>query len=543
MDVANIVNLLLFIGAFGASLATSGDSTSSSTEDEDSLYDADAYSRTDRLGDEDDRVSADADNLAWFMEDGDDSLTGSSAADYADLGAGNDQAEMGAGNDIVEAGTGADTVRGGNGNDLARGEEGDDNIFGDLGDDSLGGDAGNDSLAGGSGADILSGGLGDDLLSGFSPDGGATAGMGAPDGADQLFGGAGADTLILGRGDSASGGAGADRFEMDARWRDGSGAMLISDFRAGEDSLILHHAQTLDPNSSQPLPPTVTVQTTADGLSSQILLNGSIVAIVEGVPDLDPALITLEADSSVDPGYLAEGFDTTLPGTAGADQSPGSAGDDYGRFGTGADTVSGGAGDDSLLGEDGADRLSGDAGNDTLSGGQGEDALAGGAGDDRLRGEMGDDLLTGDDGADRLFGGAGDDTLSGHQADGAGGTATSIDGIDRLEGGDGDDTLILGKADLGIGGAGRDTFWLDATTNADVANFATVEDYQRGTDLIEVHYTPVVNSSGVEVPPTLTVIMGPNNAYAVIQLNGEPLAHVTGATTLTAADIRLVREA
>jgi hypothetical protein len=36
--------------------------------------------------------------------------------------------------------------------------------------------------------------------------------------------------------------------------------------------------------------------------------------------------------------------------------------------------------------------------------------------------------------------------------------------------------------------------------------------------------------------------MGPNNAYAIIRFNGDILAHVTGATTLTTADIRLVRE-
>lgn len=542
MDVATLVNLLLFVGAFGASLAA-GDDSGSADAEIDRLYDSDDYSRTDRLGSGDDTVTADADNLAWFMGGGDDELSGSSAADYAALGTGDDQARMGAGNDIVLAGDGNDSLDGDNGNDLLRGEAGEDNIFGDLGDDSLGGDAGNDSLAGGSGADILSGGLGDDLLSGFSLSGGAGAGMGAPDGADQLFGGAGDDRLILGRGDSATGGTGADRFEMDARWRDGTGVVVITDFRAAEDSLLLMHAQTLAPDTSLPVAPTLTVQTTADGLSSQILLNGSLVAVVEGVPDLDPALITLQADASVDPGYLADDFDTALPGTDQADSATGGAGDDYGRFGAGADSAAGGAGDDSLLGEDGADRLSGEAGNDTLSGGLGEDALSGGAGDDRLRGELGDDLLTGDDGADRLFGGAGDDTLSGHNADGAGGTATAIDGTDRLEGGAGDDLLILGKGDLGLGGAGTDTFRLDATTNADVANFATLEDYQRGTDRIEVQYTPVCNASGVEVPPVLTVIMGPNNAYAVIQLDGEPLAHVTGATALTAADIRLVRDA
>ena len=514
MDVATLVNLLLFVGAFGASLSSGDDSPSSSAAD-DRLYDEDNYSRTDRFGEGDDTVTADADNLAWFMGGGDDDLTGSSAADYADLGSGDDQAAMGAGNDIVLAGVGHDTLHGENGNDLLRGEEGDDNIFGDLGDDSLAGEAGNDQLAGGSGADILSGGLGDDLISGFSIQGGAAAGMGAPDGADQLFGGAGDDRLILGRGDSATGGAGADRFEMDARWREGDAAFVIADYRAGEDSLVLQHPITLDPNTSLPIAPTLTVQTTPDGLSSRILLNGEVVAIVEGVPDLDPASITLEADPTVDAGYRADGFDSTLPGTPSGDSTTGTAGDDYGHFGAGSDSVSAGTGNDSLLGEDGADSLLGEAGNDTLSGGQGDDALAGGAGDD---------------------------TLSGHGPDGAGGTASTIDGADRLFGGDGADTLILGKGDFANGGDGADLFWLDGSSNADATTFATIDDYLRGTDQIEVHYTPVLGTNGVEVPPTLSVIMGPNNAYAVILFNGAPLAHVTGATTLTTADIRLVRE-
>lgn len=541
MDVATLVNLLLFVGAFGASLSTDDDSPSSSAAN-DRLYDEDNYSRTDRLGAGDDTVSADADNLAWFMGGGDDDLTGSSAADYADLGTGDDQAAMGAGNDIVLAGAGHDTLHGENGNDLLRGEEGNDNIFGDLGDDSLAGEAGNDQLAGGSGADILSGGLGDDLISGFSIQGGAAAGMGAPDGADQLFGGAGDDRLILGRGDSATGGAGADRFETDARWREGDAAFVIADYRAGEDSLVLQHPITLDPNTSLPIAPTLTVQTTPDGLSSRILLNGEVVAIVEGVPDLDPAAITLQADPTVDAGYRADGFDSTLPGTPSGDSATGTAGDDYGRFGAGSDSVTAGAGNDSLLGEDGADSLLGEAGNDTLSGGQGDDALAGGAGDDLLRGELGQDALAGGDGADWLFGGAGDDTLSGHGPDGAGGTASTIDGVDRLFGGEGADTLILGKGDFGTGGSGADLFWLDGSSNADATTFATLGDYQRGTDRIEIHYTPVFGTNDVEVPPTLSVTMGPNNAYAIIRFNGDILAHVTGATTLTTADIRLVRE-
>lgn len=542
MDVATIANFLLFFGAFAASLSANDDDSALREDAADALYDRADYARTDRFGDEDDEVSADADNLAWFTEGGNDSLTGSSDDDYANLGSGDDDADMGAGNDIVEAGAGNDSLSGGNGNDLGLGGEGDDNFFGDLGNDSLGGDAGNDTLVGGSGSDILVGGLGNDVISGFANGAGATGSMTGADGADQLFGGTGDDHLILGRGDIATGGTGADQFEMDIRWRDGAGGFVISDYEAGEDSLVLHYAQTLDPETSLPIAPTVTVQASADGLSSLILVNGSVVATVEGVADLDPADIDLLADTETDTGYRPEDFDATLPGTAGDDTTAGTGGDDYGRFGEGADSADGGDGNDVLLGETGADSLSGAAGHDTLSGGDSADGLSGGAGNDLVIGDLGNDVMTGDDGTDRMFGGGGDDTLSGHGADGAGGTASTIDGADSLSGGDGNDLLILGKGDLGLGGDGEDDFWLDATSNIDATAFTTIQDYLRGTDSIEVHYSPVLDAGGVEVPPTVSVIMGPNDAYAVILFNGDPLAHVTGASTLTLADLTLVRE-
>lgn len=543
MDVATLANFLLFLGAFAVSYSADDDGSAAAQDDPNPLYDRADYARTDRLGDEDDAVTADADNLAWFMEGGNDRLTGSSGNDYANLGSGDDAADMGAGNDIVEAGVGNDTVSAGNGNDLALGDEGDDNIFGDLGNDSLGGDDGNDTLAGGSGADILAGGLGNDVISGFSMLGGATASMTGSDGADQLFGGTGDDQLILGRGDSATGGTGADRFQMDTRWRAGTGSFVISDYAAGEDSLVLHYAQTLDPDTSLPVTPTVTVQASADGLSSLILVNGTVVATVAGVADLDAADIELLADTETDTGYRPEDFDSTLPGTGDDDTATGTSGDDYGRFGDGADSAHGGDGNDVLLGETGADTLAGEAGNDSLSGGEGHDALAGGAGNDLVIGDLGDDVISGDDGTDRLFGGGGDDTLSSGSTDSAGGTANTIDGADSLSGGDGDDLLILGKGDLGVGGSGADTFWLDAASNLEATAFATIQDYVHTTDSLEVHYQPVFDAGGLEVPPTVSVIMGPSDAYAVIMFNGAPLVHVTGATTLTLADLTLVRAA
>lgn len=541
MDIASLANLLLFLGALGVSLATQDDDSSSDSSDSDSLYDEDDYQRTDRLGSGNDSVTADGDNLAWFMGDGDDSLSGSSGADFADLGAGDDSATMGAGNDIARAGTGNDTVGGGNGADLAYGGDGNDNLFGDLGDDSLGGDGGNDVLAGGSGSDVLSGGLGDDLISGFSSLGGATSAMGASDGVDQLLGGAGNDTLILGRGDVGTGGAGNDTFQMDTRWRDGSDAFRITDYTDGQDRLVVHYAQSYNADTSAPVTPTITVRLSADGQSSVILMNGTAIAIVEGVTDLTAADISLLADTETDTTYQPNNFDGTLPGTDSADTTTGTEGRDYGRFGDGADSASGGNGNDSLLGEDGADTLSGDAGNDTLIGGEGNDALSGGLGNDAMSGDTGNDVATGGAGADRILGGAGDDTLSGFDLDGAGGTNAAIDGVDTLSGGDGADTLILGRGDIGTGGAGADTFSLDAG-NPDATTFATITDYIRGTDSINLHYTRVLNPQGVEVPPVVTVTMGPNNAYAVITFNGDPIAHVTGATTLTLADITLVPE-
>lgn len=84
--------------------------------------------------------------------------------------------------------------------------------------------------------------------------------------------------------------------------------------------------------------------------------------------------------------------------------------------GAGNDTINGSATGVSLL-------LIGGAGNDTLTGGRGNDTLDGGEGDD---------VLTGGKGLDTLNGGAGNDTL--------------------------DDGVKDGKADVLIGGSGRDTF-------------------------------------------------------------------------------------
>jgi Ca2+-binding RTX toxin-like protein len=328
---------------------------------------------------------------------------------------------------------------------------------------------------------------------------------------------------------------------MDSRWRDGTGLFTINDYNAADDQLSLLYAPSIDPNTSLPIAPTVTVHLSADGESSVILLNGVAVAEVIGVTTLTAADVHLEADTETDTGYRPEAFDSELDGTAGNDDLTGTDGEDYGRLGGGDDDASLGDGNDSVHGEDGEDSLHGAAGNDSLYGDAGADDLSGDAGNDMLNGGMGNDVLGGGDGNDVVQGGAGDDTVSGYDAHGAGGTASATDGVDTLLGGDGADHLIIGRGDSATGGTGADTFELDATLN-DTAAFATINDYTRGTDRIELSYKPVFNAQGAEVPPVVRVLAGPNGSYSVITLNGDPLAHVMGVSNLALSEITLVRE-
>ena len=105
------------------------------------------------------------------------------------------------GNNTFSGTAAADTVYGGDGADTLFGGLSNDHLYGQAGDDLLRGGAGDDSLFGGAGADMLSGG----------------------DGADTLFGGAGKDVFVIRAGDGAdivsdfSGGfGGGDRIEITA---------------------------------------------------------------------------------------------------------------------------------------------------------------------------------------------------------------------------------------------------------------------------------------------------------------------------------------
>lgn len=554
MDLGFLANLLLFLGALGASFAMD---TATTQEESDPLYDENDYVRTDKGTGSDDDEEADRDSLAWFLYGGDDSLTGSAGNDYANLGKGDDQADMGAGADIVLAGRGNDTVSGGNSGDQLFGGDGEDSLSGDLGDDTLIGDAGNDVLTGGTGADFLSGGEGDDTLSGFDPDAAAATGLPGIDGADQLSGGEGNDLLLMGHGDIAAGGGGNDIFQMDTRFGESTAAYRITDFAADDDRIEILYVPRYSGDSSQEVAPELRVETSPDGESALIRLNGALIAQVDGAAGLTADDILLTPDTGLDPNYVPANFDSAVDGTASADTLTGGsdatawftgAGDDsltgstasdYTRLGDGNDSAAMGDGADIIYAEAGDDFVQGGTGADTVYGGAGLDTLDGGTGADRMAGELGNDAMTGGAGADNLVGGAGNDTLSGY-ASGAGGedSLTAIDGIDTLSGGDGDDTLILGRGDVAVGGSGADTFNLDLRWD-EGSQVALITDFTKGTDRLEVHYTPVF-SGGVEVPPVVTITFAADDSYATVRVDGEAVAQLTGASTLTVSDVVLI---
>jgi Ca2+-binding RTX toxin-like protein len=114
---------------------------------------------------------------------GNDTLTGTAAADVICGLEGNDTIDGGGGDDVIFGNAGNDTLSGLGGNDSLLGQPGNDTISGFEGDDVLRGHAGNDTLLGEEGSDSLIGHGGNDSL-----DGGP--------GSNSCVGGTGVDELL-----------------------------------------------------------------------------------------------------------------------------------------------------------------------------------------------------------------------------------------------------------------------------------------------------------------------------------------------------------
>jgi Ca2+-binding RTX toxin-like protein len=160
-----------------------------------------------RGGNGDDSLSGGEDADILFGSVGRDTLRGDGGADKLFGGGGNDKLIGGGGNDSLYGNANADIMRGGVGDDAFRGYGGNDRLFGDDGADSLLGHTGNDIINGGNQGDILDAGTGNDQL--FGDSGNDT--LFGRDGVDTLKGGGGGDVIFGGKGsDRITGGSGND---------------------------------------------------------------------------------------------------------------------------------------------------------------------------------------------------------------------------------------------------------------------------------------------------------------------------------------------
>ena len=313
---------------------------------------------------------------------GDDSITGNTAANLLDggAGAGNDTLLGGSGNDTLLGGDGNDQLVGGVGNDSINGGAGDDTIvynFGDGTDVLVDGSSGNDTLSilgtaanntlsvtwNGSAITALTGiqavaGIesvmadlqgGTDTLSYAGATAGVTvdlsghhaSGFASIAGIENVTGGSGADTLT---GDSAAnvlaGGAGDDTYVV------GAGDTVTEGAAGGTDTVNSSVSFTLGTNVEN--------------------LNLTAFANINGTGNSSANVI-----------------------------------------------VDLGGGNNVLSGQNGTDTLDGGAGNDTLDGGGGNDILIGGAGNDRMTGGGNGDTFT-------FAAGFGNDVITDFDANGNG---------------------------------------------------------------------------------------------------------------------------
>lgn len=283
-------------------------------------------------------------------------LSGDTAGDSIEGGAGEDTIFGDLGNDTLLGGDGEDIISGGGDDDSLTGGDGNDTLFGGTGNDTLDGGALDDSLVGGDGADSLIGGIGNDTL---------IAGTGS----DTLLGGDGNDLLIRGGNDAndvlneLSGGAGDDTIRLE----DG---INVNDQIDGGDGI-----DTLEILPADGRNLTVTMDAGVNGnvvdgtIGTQEYVN--VENITTGAGD-----DTIFGDA-VDNAILSGAGDDSIEGGAGADVLDGGDGTDTILGGTGDDTIISTGNNDSIIGGDDADFIqisefeSGGTNSVTIDGGSG----------------------------------------------------------------------------------------------------------------------------------------------------------------------------
>lgn len=182
---------------------------------------------------------------------------------------------------IVKGSASADTIATGDDPVSVAAGDGNDTVYVGEGTAIIEAGAGDDVIYGGDDADsayMYDGGDGDDLIAGGNANELIIGGVGA----DTLSGGSGNDTLVMDIDDAASGGEGHDTFGLGVDANRGEGVAQISDFEKGGD--ILHLTLMQHPASASV--PDVRVSATDDGTSGQVVVNGKVVALLKGMPDI-----------------------------------------------------------------------------------------------------------------------------------------------------------------------------------------------------------------------------------------------------------------
>lgn len=249
----------------------------------------------------------------------------------------------------IRTGNANDTVRGSSVANYIRTDGGNDTLDGRGGDDELEGRDGNDTLIGGAGADILNGGDGNDTASYATATVGVTANLGDANlntgdaegdeywEIENLFGSVYSDILTgNGGANTINGGAGDDTLN-------GGG---------GNDTLI-------------------------GGVGADTLIGGSgtDTASYAGALAGVKANLTKASLNAGDAGGDSYSSIENLTGSSHNDTLTGNSGANVLDGGTGNDTLDGAAGNDRLYGGSGSDKLYAGAGADRLYGGSGNDTF------------------------------------------------------------------------------------------------------------------------------------------------------------------------
>ena len=288
-----------------------------------------------------------------FLDDGNDTATGSQGADF--ISGGN-------GADYILGGDGNDRLYGGNDNDQILGEDGDDRLYGGDGSlDQLNGGAGNDKIYGEEGADWLHGHTGN----------------------DELFGGDGDDVLNGEEGiDYYDGGDGVDHVTFIGS----SGGVNVS--------LLSNKVYDDGHGNDEDIINVEGVQGTYydDVISGNNLANW------------------LNAGNGND---IINGFDgdDTLIGDSGEDMLNGGSGTDTAIYSGFIGGISFNFEDDSTLIRDQYGFYDTISNIEVINATGVADTMIGGVDDDTFHGNFGDDFLVGGSGSDSLYGGFDDDTF------------------------------------------------------------------------------------------------------------------------------------